>query len=282
VFHRRNVIQAMSIAIILISCGLAADWAMPQDAMNDKPGDTGQVQSGYAIVTPTSAVTTGLVVFETFGEHRMSEVTQAGVLPSDVTTHCILYVSSNGRLSKNLGVAIANPGADEASVTLTLLDEKGFPVPKTAKAIKVAGHNQTAQFVTELFADQPSVSQNFTGTLDISSSKPVAVIGLRFRGQNFSTLPVTSLAGSTVVPKNGSVGGSGAIILAHVATGGGWATEIVIVNTNATDPVTVRADLFDSKGAPLLATLNGTTASSFVGILIPPMGVVTLSQDDDK
>jgi hypothetical protein len=108
--HRRNMIQGISIAIMLLLCGLSSGWAIPQDVTNDKPVDKGKVESGYAIITPVPAkagdpVPAGLVVFETYGEHRMGEVTQAGVLPSDMTTHCILYVSSDGRLSKKVPMA---------------------------------------------------------------------------------------------------------------------------------------------------------------------------------
>jgi hypothetical protein len=286
VLHRRNMIQGISIAIMLLMCGLSSGWAIPQDVTNDKPVDTGKVESGYAIITPAKAgdsVPTGLVVFETYGEHRMGEVTQAGVLPSDMTTHCILYVSSDGRLSKNLGVAIANPGGTKADVTLMLRDETGKPVLKDGKVITVAAHYQIARFVTELFADQPSVPQNFTGTLDISSKVPIAVAGLRFRGQNFSTLPVTNLSLPVEVPISTDklIGGPGSVILAHVAIGGGWATEIVIANISAAD-VTVRVDLFDSTGTAMNATFNGKPVSSFTKLTIPAMGVVTLSQDDKK
>jgi hypothetical protein len=277
--QQRNIFQGLSIVIILLLCGSAAGWAMPQDVMNDKPSDTGKTEAGYAIVTPANGAA-GLVVFETFGEHRMSEVTQAGVLPSDMTKHSLLYVNTDGRLSKNLGIAIANPGAADAKVTLTLKGADGKTIPGATKDIKVAARTQVAQFVTQLFTAQSAVPHDFTGTLDIVSDVPVAVVGLRFRGQNFSTLPVTNFSFPTEVPVNGPVGGPGAIILAQLAIGGGWATEIVIVNTAALE-ATVRLDLFTNAGKPMTATLNGQTNSSFPGIKIPAMGVVTLSQPED-
>ena len=81
------------------------------------------------------------------------------------------------------------------------------------------------------------------------------------------------------------VGGAGAILLPQFAVGGGWATEIGIVNTGST-ALTVRLDLFKPDGTALTATLNGTAASSFTGLTIPAAGVLTIAQrnpngDDD-
>src|SRR6266571_112318 len=86
---------------------------------------------------------------------------------------------------------------------------------------------------------------DFTGTLALTSSGgPVSVVGLRFRGANFSTLPVTNLSTVAALPAlaNG-IGGAGAILLPQFVAGGRWATEIDIANVGATD-VTVRLDLF--------------------------------------
>lgn len=243
----------------------------------------GPIKQGYVVITPTSTATAGLVGFETYGEHRSSEVTQAGVLPSEMTTHAMLFVSTSGRLSRNLGVAFANPTSSPATVTLTLRDDAGTIV--ASKVTSLDGGHQTARFVTELFANHPAVSKDFTGTLDIGSDVPIATVGLRFRGVNFSTLPATILAPRSPVPViRAGVGGPAAVILAHFAAGGGWASEIVLANTS-TSALTVRVDLIGSDGLPLVAELNGQSNSSFVNIPIPAGGVVILaprnSEGDD-
>src|SRR5213594_204348 len=109
----------------------------------DDHDDKAPIQSGYAVVTPvaattsgtaivlnttkietitglaasTSGTTTGLVVFETFGMRGegILGTTQAGVLPPDLTTNAMMFVDSEGRLSKNLGVAIVNPNSTNAN-----------------------------------------------------------------------------------------------------------------------------------------------------------------------
>ena len=244
----------------------------------DNSNGNGPVQTGFVVVTPSSP--TGLVVFETFGERDGSATTQAGVLPADMTTDALIFVRSNGRLSRNLGVAITNPGSTDAHITLTLRRADGT-IAATKTTLVLADH-QSSQFVTELFSTQPEVESDFNGTLRITSDVPVAIVGLRFRGHNFSTLPVTSLAPPTDVPViSAGVGGPGSVILPQFAAGGGWATEIVLVNSGATT-LTVRVDLFKNDGTPLTASLNGQTASSFMSLIIPPGGVLILAQRDNN
>lgn len=273
----RSIIQRMPLAICcLLFVGLVAVWGMPSPAQADDPKGKDPIQAGYAVVTPSAD---GLLVFETFGEHRGNEMTQAGVLPSELTTRAVLFVNANGRLSRNLGVAMANPDpANAASVTLTLRSDDGSTVATTV--VPVPKGTQVAKFVTELFANQPAVPQDFTGTLEVDSNIAIAVMGLRFRGQNFSTLPVRNLSGVHAVPTvSAGVGGANAVILAQFAIGGGWATEIIIANTSTT-ALTVRVDLFSNAGLPLTATLNGQSASSFTNITVPPMGVFILAPRD--
>lgn len=250
-------------------------WGYGQGRRDDH-NDNSPAQSGYAIVTPAGGVS-GLVVFETFGFNRGNETTQAGILPSEMSTSALMFVNSNGRLSRNLGVAIANPGSAEASVTLTLRDETGRTLG--TRTLPVAAGSHTAQFVTEMFRDQQSVPSDVTGALQITSTTPVALVGLRFRGVNFSTLPVTNLSAPTPVPTRGQgIGGAGAVILAQFAAGGGWATEIVIANSTGAS-VDARVDLFKADGTALTATLNGTSASSF-RVTVPANGVAVLAPRD--
>ncbi|MBZ5534614.1 MAG: hypothetical protein LAO31_01560 [Acidobacteriia bacterium] len=245
----------------------------------DNNNGNGPVQTGFAIVTPSSSPA-GVVVFETFGERDGNATTQAGVLPADMTTDALVFVRSNGRLSRNLGIAITNPNTASANVNLMLIQADGTTL--TTKVLVVPGKSQVSQFVTELFASMPQVQTDFSGTVRITSDIPVAVVGLRFRGHNFSTLPVTSLSARSDVPSiSAGVGGPGSVILPQFAAGGGWATEIVLVNSGSTDLI-VRVDLFKNDGTALTASLNGQTASSFMNLTIPPGGVLVLAQRDNN
>jgi hypothetical protein len=248
----------------------------------DDHNDKGPIQVGYAVVTPETFSTNGtsnMVVFETFGLREGLGATQAGVLPPDLTTNALLFVDSDGQLQKNLGVAIVNPNGSNENVTLTLRGSDGKTLGTTA--ISVPSHQQVSKFVTELFASKSSVPNDVTGTLSVTSTNPVSVIGLRFRGANFSTLPITNLSNPGTVPsfKEG-VGGPGAVLLPQFAAGGGWATELVIVN-DGTASMTVEVDLFKQDGTALSTSLNNkAAASSYPSITIPPGGVYVLAPRD--
>jgi hypothetical protein len=264
-----------------MNSGSTTNSGSPRDT--DDHDDKGPIQVGFAVVTPESFSTNGtsnMVVFETFGlrEGGPNSATQAGVLPPGLTTNALLFVDSNGDLQKNLGVAIVNPNTSNENVTLTLRGSDGTSLGTTT--IGVPSHQSVSKFVTELFAGK-SVPKDVTGTLSITSTDPVSVIGLRFRGANFSTLPITNLSSPGTLPSFGEgVGGSGAVLLPQFAAGGGWATELVIVNAGTAN-MTVQVDLFKADGTSLFTTLNNQkSASTYPNIKIPAGGVYVLAPRD--
>ena len=287
----------LSLLLILLSVAVAMAQepssgqsvpSIPQVLGQDDHDDHAPVQAGYAVVTPvvtaTSTNTTGLVVFETFGlREGLSGTPQAGVLPPDLTTNAVMFVDSSGRLSKGLGVAIVNPNSSNVNVTLTLRKSDGTQVATTT--IGVTALQQISKFLTQLFSSTPPappLPSDLTGSVSITSSgSSLSVIGLRFRGQNFSTIPVTNLSGNSGPLPNiaSGVGGAGAVLLPQFATGGGWATELVLMNTSTSNLI-VRVDLYKPDFTPLIAKLNGQAASSFNNLTIPPGGVLTLAPRD--
>jgi len=148
------------------------------------------------------------------------------------------------------------------------------------KTISVGPLQQTSRFISEVFSDVSELAQNFDGSLTVTSDTPVAIVGLRFRGTNFSTIPITSLSDPTPVPVVASgVGGSNAIILPQFAAGGDWSSEIVISNTTDVQ-MSFRLDLFKQDGTPLNTTLNSLTGSSFTNLMIPAEGLLILTNND--
>ncbi len=271
-------IRFLLLSLLSLPLASAFDSVFAQGNGN---GNGQKLQVGYVVVTPTSTNTTGLAAFETFGEMRFGGFVQAGVLPSELATRAMLFVTTNSTLSRNLGIAIANPQPKAANVTFTLRDGSGSQVG-TPQMVTIDPGHQTAQFITQLFAGQLPAAGEFDGTLTAESDQAVAMIGLRFRGMNFSTIPVTVLVGSSSTP---DLIGPGGLILPQFADGGGWASEIVLSNTG-TQPLTVDVRIFDQQGNPLTVTLNGITASSQSGLTIPAGGVIILAPrnnatDDD-
>src|SRR6185436_17450810 len=138
-------------------------------------------------------------VFETFGSGIAADTTQAGVLPGNMTTRTVLFAAASSRLSRDLGVAIVNPSGSATNVTMTL--RRGSDgIMSSAKTITVGARQQASTFISELFSNVPELPLDFDGSLTITSDSPVAIVGLRFRGTNFSTIPITSLSNATPVP----------------------------------------------------------------------------------
>src|SRR5213593_1467342 len=202
-----------------------------------------------AAFAQTSPSKGGLVVFETFGVGVGTAARQAGVLPGNMTTQTVLFAPGDARLSHNLGVAIVNPGGTATNVTMTLRRGVDGTI-SSVKVITVGARQQVSRFISEFFSDVSPLPIDFDGSLAITSTIPVAVVGLRFRGPVFSTIPIASPTASTPVPQVApGVGGGDAVILPQFATGEGWSSEIVISNTTAI-PATVRVDLFKPDGTP--------------------------------
>lgn len=240
----------------------------------------GSMQVGYAIITPTSDTTTPLQMFETFGYRAECNTVQTQVLPAAVSTTGLLFSNTSETPLRNVGVAIANPGSTEAKISFTIRRDDGRVAGLAT--IFVPARWQTAKFVTELFANNPAPPTVITGTLSFTSTVPVAVVGLRFRGETFSTVPVMNVSDPVPVPpRSNGVGGNNAVILPQFAVGGGWSTELVIVNPGTTD-LFVRLDLFGPDGSPLNVTLNGLTAATFLNIRILPGGVITMAPRDSN
>ena len=80
------------------------------------------------------------------------------------------------------------------------------------------------------------------------------------------------------IPRAGTIGGSNAIVVPQFALGGGWATQLALVNTGSLT-VTGRIDIFDSNGQPLAVKLNGNTKSTFT-YSIPSGGTFVLAPRD--
>lgn len=247
----------------------------------DDHHDAGPVMVGYAVVTatsfgsPFSTSPVGMVAFETFGYRSQVPALQASVLPATMTTRMVLFATAGIRLSRNVGVAITNPGSGDAVVTMTLRRASGSVT--SSKTITVAARQQVARFISELFADVPEVPRDFDGTLTLTSNTPVAILALRFSGTSFSTIPITSLSPSVELPEvTPGTGGTNGVLLPQFAADGLWASEIVVVN-KSTAPLTVRIDLFKQDGTPLVTTLNHRLGSSFQNLVIAPGGIIMFS-----
>src|SRR5438093_1943555 len=265
-------IRSAVVTILLFSQGLC--FIAAAQTQQDYPDDSGPLQVGYAVITPTSGTPSEMIVFESFGLKTGTQTLQAGIVPGDATTNSMVFVNMSVLLSRDLGIALLNLQTVQAEVTMTIRRTDGIQVG--IKTIFVGPRQQIAMLATELFADVPTVPKELTGTLSISSNIPVVMAALRIRGPSFSTLPVKNFAASASVPVIApGVGGPGSIVLPHFVAGAGWASEIVIIN-NSSSILGVRLDLFKQKdGSALNTRLNQQSGTTFRNELILPGAVFT-------
>jgi hypothetical protein len=146
---------------------------------------TGSLSVGYAIVS-ASADVKGTAVFSQFAPNGVL-IGEAGVPSAAAVGRQAIFVDTQSGFST--GVAYANPNSSPAAITLQLVGADGSPIgAPTSRTLQPNEH--TAAFVNQLFASAPA----FAGTMQITSSTPLAAIALRFAPSgSFTTLPPVPL-----------------------------------------------------------------------------------------
>jgi hypothetical protein len=191
------------------------------------------IQTGYAVVTPTSGTGGGLSVSETFGELVNGNFFQASVIASPLVTLTSVVVSSNPSTGVNTGIAMVNPNNTPANVTMTLGNQQGLTAD--TRTITLGAHQQVSRFITEFFQGNSLLQAPLTGQVFISSGLPIAVVGLAFTGFSFASLPVaTQLTVANVTPTNVIVTTNGTTVTPVVGVQQGIAA--VAGTTFATPP----------------------------------------------
>jgi hypothetical protein len=190
---------------------------------------------GYAkvITDPGAQTPSGLAVIG-FRENNVL-VSEAGVPASGLIASGRIYAEIGSTI--NTGIAIANPTNQTATITFFFSDSSGDFGPSST-TIPPNGH--IAKFLNQAPFNGRS---SLTGTWTFSSNIPVSVLALRGRVNErgeflLTTLPVTDLS----TPPSAAP-----IVFPHFAAGGGWTTQIVLVNpTDA--PMTGGLEFRDPSG----------------------------------
>ena len=232
--------------------------------------EQGPIQSGYVVITPDSN-TTLPVPTVTFGTVSGGNIqTQAGITPIPLITDGSLFVDVVPGIGRNLGVAIVNPGTSANVITMTLRDPNGNPAgfPVT---VTLSPNQQVAEFVTQLFPSNV-IGAGFSGSLRLQSSNGFGALGLRFAAAEFSTSPV---AVTTT-----AAGGNSVLALPQFAMGGGWATQLALVN-NSTAVASGRVSVYDPSGNLMAVSMNEATQSTF-SYSIPAGGSFVLAPRDSN
>jgi hypothetical protein len=152
------------------------------------------LSQGFATVTSNLPISGGLIFIE-YAAGGGNPISEAGVPPASLLTRQVVpaVVSTNpapGDYGVNPGVAVANPGNSNATITFQLFGENGSAVGTSV--VQVLGpNNHTAFFIPQLFPNAPA---SFFGTMRLISDNPIVTTALYFTGPGlFSTLPVVPL-----------------------------------------------------------------------------------------
>ena len=220
----------------------------------------------------SSATPSGIAVFQ-FRDSEGVLISEAGVSAVEPVRSGRIFAEVNGPV--NTGLAIANPNDEPATIDFYFTDTHGARF--ASGRFELGAHEHMVKFLTETPFNG---GKTVLGTFTFTSSLPIAVIALRGltnRDGEFlmTTLPVAPLA-TPLTPFTTDTAYRGTVYFPHFADGGGWATQVILVNpTVRTITGTVRfldQGSATTAAAPAVRTLeDGRTGSSFE-YSIPPNG----------
>ncbi len=201
------------------------------------------VQVGSAQLSANGAVD-GFAIFH----HIVTQ--QETVVPLETRnagSYLLAFDNTGGAV---LGVAVANVAAQDASIFVVIRDDSGKQIATNSVAVSADGHTS---FV---LPTQFPITANLRGTIEFEtpSGGRISVLGMRFAPPNNALTTIPALANV------GTNGGS----IAHIATGNGWQTTFVLVNTG-TAAAPFNLNFFADNGTPLALpigfpqTASGTT-----------------------
>ena len=200
---------------------------------------TPPVQVGSAQLSATGAID-GFAIF------HLIPGSQEAVVPLETRaagSYLLVFDNTSGVV---LGVAVQNVSASAATIPVIIHDDAGTVIspPGTTLSLQSSGHTS---FV---LSTQYPFTANKRGTIqfDTPPGGRISVLGIR-------TTPMNNTLTLTTIPAIANVGTNGGSI-AHIATGNGWQTTFVLVNTGASDAQAQIKFFSTGTGAPLLLPLS--------------------------
>jgi photosystem II stability/assembly factor-like uncharacterized protein len=280
-------------AIYISTCSASALSLGPGGtARCDTGGSAGEIRAGYAKLSVNSGATPyGTAVF-TFRQNGVT-VSEAGIPASPPTTRAQIFIEYRtavdavpghreaGKIDVNTGIAAVNSGSAAADVTYNLRDISGALITIGHGSIAAGGY--FACFIDQL-RDRAAVpdfglpadflTATQFGSLEIASSQPLSVLGLRGTINQSNEFLMTS----TPVADLTKAIGTGPIYFPQFVDGGGYTTSVILLNTSSV-PETGTLEIIDANGAPLTVTQVGGPADSSFRYSIQPDGVFRFQTD---
>ncbi len=197
------------------------------------------VQTGSVQLSATDTVD-GFAVFQWIpGE-------QEAVVPVEVRDAGSYLLAFDNTGGVGLGVAVQNVSGDAANIPVVIRDDNGAIISDPGAGLVLESNGHASFMLSERYA----VTANKRGTIEFvrQSGGRISVLGIRMTPAG-NALTLTTVPALT---RSGDTGGS----IAHIATGAGWETTFVLVNTG-TSPAQTQLNFFASgSGAPLAIPLT--------------------------
>ena len=214
--------------------------------------NVGALSEGYVLFTPPPGVSGYGVFRQTI--HGVPD--QEAVVPfsSTSTTSTILTFDETHFVT---AAAIDNLSATNASVTITVRDANGGLIGTSQ--LTLSPNAKTETVLSALSGLSGMKNNRGFAQFDASGGK-IAVLGLRFYGTAFTSIPTTS--GTPAIAN---------MVLPQLAFGGGWYSALYFTNSTSAS-VSFLVNFIDDNGV----ALNLPSGSSSTQVLIPPNGTAII------
>ena len=220
-------------------------------------GTAETVRVGYGRIGADagSATPSGIAIFQ-FRDSEGVLISEAGVPATRLIQEGRIFAEVNGPV--NTGLALANPNGETAIIRFYFTDTQGTDFG--SGSFELGALQQAAKFLDQ----QPFKGGSAAlGTFTFESSVPIAVTALRAFTNEAGELLVTTLPVATLSPASEET-----VYFPHFAAGGGWVTQVILVNptdSTITGTVGFLGPGSDTIAAsPVVLTLDdGSTGSNF-------------------
>jgi len=217
---------------------------------------TPPVQVGSAQLSATGAID-GFAIF------HLIPGAQEAVVPMETRNASSYLLAFDNTGGVVLGVAVENVSSQPASIPVVIRDDTGTVIGTPGATLFLAGNGHYSFVLSTQFP----VTGGKRGTIefDTPAGGRISVLGIR-------TTPLGTTTTLTTIPALANVGTGGGSI-AHIATGNGWQTTFVLVNTG-TSAAQANLSFFADSGTALSLPLSFPQSGSGTTTTLPVVNQV--------
>ena len=227
-------------------------------ATSSTGGEADSLRTGYGRIRPDGgmAAPSGIALFQ-FRDPEGVLITETSVPASHPIRQGRIFAEAGGAVVT--AVAFANPNDRPSEISFHVTDTVGKRVKEGRFTLEARGH------LAGPLNTAPFEVNGVVGAFTFTASAPVAVIALRGLTNEAGEWVATALPVGPVLslPSPFSATPTDPVLFPHFAAGGGWSTEVILVNPTRV-PIAGTLEFRGPDAAPLAVTLaDGRMESSF-------------------